>query len=342
MKLYRDPKTGYEIRQYTFGPERNATLCFTTENFTTDDRYFFFNKQWDEQHPDGGLWRADVATGDVERVLDGAHARGFAMDRVKPYGVFCRDERMVCRLDTDTMRVTEVGELPDGKVTGHLTTADTGLIACSFHQWNKIFALVTLDPGTGKSEVVHQSDYHLGHAQICPTDDNLIFFIHETLGDALQRTWMFDVKNRAERPYYVEHPDEWITHEVWSADGSEIAFMKLRGQVIIGDKDGRHFNTVATGEQLLHPCLSRDKNWVCADRISYLGVEVREGVTLINRHTGKMLDLAVTGTCKTGGDHQHPSFNRRGDMVLFSAPDDNGIAQVCAIDLRQVDVKSLA
>ena len=46
--------------------------------------------------------------------------------------------------------------------------------------------------------------------------------------------------------------------------------------------------------------------------------------------------IATTGSCKTGADHQHPSFNRAGNMVLFSNPDENGIAQVCTIDLEQV------
>ena len=45
MKVYKDAITGYEIRQYTFGPERNAKLYFTSENFSPDDRYFYFNKQ---------------------------------------------------------------------------------------------------------------------------------------------------------------------------------------------------------------------------------------------------------------------------------------------------------
>lgn len=44
MKVYKDAITGYEIRQYTFGPERNAKLYFTSENFSPDDRYFYFNK----------------------------------------------------------------------------------------------------------------------------------------------------------------------------------------------------------------------------------------------------------------------------------------------------------
>lgn len=45
MTSYEDPKTGYTIQQYTQGPDRNAKLYFTTENFTNDDRYFFCNCQ---------------------------------------------------------------------------------------------------------------------------------------------------------------------------------------------------------------------------------------------------------------------------------------------------------
>ena len=32
MIEYRDPITGYLVRRYTDGPERNAKLYFTTEN----------------------------------------------------------------------------------------------------------------------------------------------------------------------------------------------------------------------------------------------------------------------------------------------------------------------
>jgi oligogalacturonide lyase len=248
------------------------------------------------------------------------------------------------------MEMKKVGDLPKGgQITGHLTAANTGRIACSYHLANKYYGLVILDPGK-EAEVVYQSDYRLGHAQICPADENLIFYIHETEGDAFQRTWMFDVKERYVRPYYVEHPSEWITHEVWAADGTEMALMKLdpacpvdgekgethSGNIIIGDKDGRHFDVVASSTQLLHPCISRDHKWLCADRISYLGTRVQEGVLLIERATGKSRLIATTGHCKTGADHQHPSFNRKGDQILFSNPDENGIAQVCVIDLKQV------
>ncbi|MGN0761857.1 MAG: hypothetical protein ACI4MK_00650, partial [Aristaeellaceae bacterium] len=257
-------------------------------------------------------------------------------DREKNQAYVCRNNTEVFAVNLDDNSMRKVGDLPaGGAITGHLTAANTGRIACSYHLASKIYALVILDPGK-EAEIVYRSDYRLGHAQICPTDENLIFYIHETEGDAFQRTWMCDVKERYIRPYYVEHPDEWITHEVWAADGSEMAFMKLRGRVMIGDKDGRHFDQAAEGEQLLHPCLSRDRKWICADRISYLGVTVQEGVVLIERATGKQKLIATTGSCKSGADHQHPSFNRAGDMILFNNPDENGIAQVCTIDLKQV------
>ncbi|GHV27883.1 hypothetical protein FACS18948_5990 [Clostridia bacterium] len=336
LSIYTDDVTGYEIRRYTKGPERNSKLYFTTENFTPDDQFFFMNSQTGtEGLPTGTLCKVHVETGEIIPMA-GNEYKGFYLDREGAFGVMCKGD-VVCRMDVYSGEITELGSLPkDGKVTGHLTTADTGRVACSYHQANKIYALVIFDPVTGKSEVVYETDQRIGHAQICPTDENLLFFINETEGDALQRTWMYDIAARRARPYYVEHPNEWITHEVWAADGKHMAFMKLPGNILIGDKDGRHFDIVAHHEQLLHPCISRDNQWLCADRISYLGVTVREGIVLANPHTGATKLLCHTGSCKSGADHQHPSFNRKGDMILFNNPDENGTAQVCAIDLNQV------
>ncbi len=349
MEIYNDAITGYEIRRYTNGPERNSKLYFTCENFSADDKYFFFTKQQLEGKNDGGTWRTEVSTGKLERVTDDTY-RGFATDREKNVGYVCKNETEVYCVDLETLQMTKIGDLPKyGNVTGHLTAANTGRIACSYHLGSKYYALVVLDPGH-EAQVVYQTDICLGHAQICPTDENLIFYIHETGGDAYQRTWMYDVNERYARPYYVEHPNEWITHEVWSADGSEMAIMKLdppgfvdgdagevhTGNIIIADKDGRHFDVAVSDLQLLHPCISRDKKWLCADRISYLGTKVQEGVVLIERASGKAKLIATTHSCKTGADHQHPSFNRAGTQILFSNPDENGIAQVCVIDLEQV------
>lgn len=333
---YRDQGTDYEIRQYTKGPERNTKLYFTTENFTTDDRFFFFNKQTvKDSETRSELYKAEVESGEL-RMVAGSEYRGFAMDRFENYGVMAKDN-IVCRYECDSDTIIELGALPaGGHITGHLTTSKSGMVVCSYQQRNCIFALVMLDPKTGKSEVVYQSDYHLGHTQVCPTDENTIFFIHETGGDALQRMWLFDTASSTARPYYVESTGEWITHEVWTADGENIVFMKLPYYIMMGTKDGHNFRVVTKGEQYLHPGISRDSKWLCADRISYLGVESPSQIYLINGETGNSLVLANTDAPKSGADHHHPSFNRKGDMILFNRPFENAGTQVCLIDLNQV------
>ena len=86
MEIYRDAVTGYEVRRYTNGPERNANLYFTCENVSTDDRYFFFMKQGLQdgmKELGGGCFRANVETGEIEQVTDNSF-RGFAGLRIDP------------------------------------------------------------------------------------------------------------------------------------------------------------------------------------------------------------------------------------------------------------------
>lgn len=330
MRTYVDEVTGLEVRSYTDGPERNAKLYFTTENFSADDRYFFFTR-------DGvGLMRAEYATGEMSCVA-GPEYSGFAMDWQGNFGVMCRNDGMVCRLDVQTGEISEMGRLPDGELCGHLTISNDGRVAAAYQLANKIYSLELLDPGDTRSHSVYMTDQRLGHSQICPSDGNLLFYIHETGGDALQRTWMFDVEYRMARPYYVEHPNEWITHETWTADGSHMLLMKIPHAIILGDKGGRHFDEIYHNDarRVLHPGVSRDMKRVCAD-FDYDG---KYGIMLIDPATGHSMDLAYTHPYATGADHHHPSFNRRGDVILFSAPDVNGIAQICAIEINKCHIQ---
>ena len=101
MLEYIDPVTGYAVRRYTEGPERNAKLYFTCENFSTDDRYFFFMKQQLPGKTDGGCYRADVETGALTRITDSDY-RGFATDREKNIGYTCKNETEVYAVDLST------------------------------------------------------------------------------------------------------------------------------------------------------------------------------------------------------------------------------------------------
>lgn len=344
MKSYRDEKTGYEIRQYTFGPERNAKLYFSTENFTPDDRYFVFQRMaaGAELPTERPLYRANVETGEIALLADAQYTR-FAMHWQENYGVVCRTDGVICRLDIETGAITELGRFPEGtRPNEHLTISNDGHILCSVQLRDGFYALLMLRPGEKEAEIIYITDQNISHGQICPTDSNLVFFVNETGGNALQRTWMLDVKSRTVRPYFVEHPypdNEWITHETWAADGESMVFMNCPNEIWMGDKDGRRFERIYREEgHILHPGVSRDKQWICTD-----GVCRRDdgtscwGVRLVNPRTGKAEMLAYTPNCGLNGwDHAHPSFNRAGDRLIFGAPDENGVAQVCVIDLGQV------
>jgi len=74
--------------------------------------------------------------------------------------------------------------------------------------------------------------------------------------------------------------------------------MKLPRYLMMGTKDGHNFRVVTEIEQILHPGVSRDAKWFCADRIGYLGVESPNLIYLINGETGKAITVASTDTPK--------------------------------------------
>jgi oligogalacturonide lyase len=328
---YKDPVTGYVIKQFTNGKERSSKLYFTTENFTSDSKYFFCSRVQDGKH---GIYRVEYATGDMELALDGEYTH-FGMDYNNDLA-YVRKGESVYRFETLTGKLTEVGVLPPGRCTGHFSVSKSGLIWSSYQLANKIYALVVLDPKKGSSEVVWKDDHVLGHCQACPGDDESVMYIHETTGDALQRIWMFDYPTRTVRPYFVEKEGDWITHEVWTADGDYLYFMRYPHHIMRGTRDGHNFKVMAESTQYLHSAPDRSGKWITADRVTGVYMGWKNQIMLINAETGAEEILANLVEPKTGGEHYHPSFNRTGSVVLFNSPIENSFCNVCAIELDQV------
>jgi oligogalacturonide lyase len=330
---YKDEGTGYAIRQYTNGVERCDKLYFTTESFTDDDKFFFYNRK-DPDPAKCGLHRVEYATGQQELVFGSGYSR-FSVDYLRPH-LYAVKGTQVWQLNTQTEKLTLLGELPPGNPTGHLSTSKSGVIWSSYHLANKIYALVRLDPSDGAGEVMWRDDHVLGHCQACPGDDESVMYIHETTGDALQRIWMYDVPSRTVRPYFVEKDGDWITHEVWQADGEYLFFMRYTHNIMRGTRDGHNFNVMATSKQFLHCAPDRRGSFITADRISGVYRGTVNQVLLVNQKSGTEEALANLEEPKTGAEHPHPSFNRAGTVVLFNKPIKGGFCNVCSIDLEQV------
>lgn len=332
MIEYRDDATGYVIRQYTDSTDvRSNKFYFSTESFTSDDKYFYYREDKDSK---SDVYRVDYETGKREHAF-GPEYTNMCLDYNRPHA-YMRKEDSLFRMDTDTGTMTEVAEFPPGKCNGHLSVSKSGLVWCSYHQANKIYALVVLDPATGKSEVVFQDDHWLNHCQACPGDDETVMYVHETHGDALQRIWLFDYPTRRVRPYYVEKEGDWITHEVWTADGDYLYFIRYPHHIMRGTRDGHSFAQVSESTQYLHCAPDRSGKWVVADRITGVHKGWKNQITLVNAVTGTEEVLANLEEPTTGAEHPHPSFNRMGNVVLFNKPIAKGLCNVCTIDLSQV------
>ena len=331
MFEYKDPGTGYVVRQFTKSEGRSSKFYFSTESFTSDDKYFFYQRVEGEKT---SIYRVEYATGHQDLALGDGYER-FGMDYNRDFA-YARKGDSIFRMDTSSGQIKEIGTLPPGKCTSHLTASKSGLIWCSYQLANKIFALVVLDPAVGTAEIVWKDDYHLGHCQACPGDDETVMYIHETGGDALQRIWMFDYPTRSVRPYYVEKEGDWITHEVWTTDGKYLYFMRYPNNILRGTKDGHNFDIMATSNQYLHCAPDRSQKWITADRITGVYMGWKNQVVLINAETGAEEVLANLAEPNTGAEHPHPSFNRSGSTVLFNSPIEKGFCNVCAVDLGQV------
>lgn len=82
----------------------------------------------------------------------------------------------------------------------------------------------SVDLKTGEIKKVIDVDFRMGHLQTNPWVPGEILYCHETGGDAPQRMWAVMADGSNNRPIYVESPDEWITHETFSAR-DEVMFL---------------------------------------------------------------------------------------------------------------------
>ena len=335
MEVYQDPETGYEVKVLTDGATHTKPY-FDTETTTPDDGRAFATESGE-----GGrkLWLVDVNTGERDLLIELQGGDRFCAPLTVPHGwVFRGETKTIHRVDLETGHTEQVADAPfcRSATSGHTEFSD-GTIVASYQHDRAYWCLAVTDPKTGESEVVYRTDYWTNHAQACPGDSENVLHVHETGGDALQRMWMFNVRESIVRPYFNEQLDDWVTHECWTRSGNQVMFIKCKAatgrssdpdELWLGSRDGQSFRCVGKG-YYHHGAPDVTERWIVAD-------STRSGlITLLDTKTGENHPL-VTGLKPQGGsEHCHPSFNRR-DMVLLTLPRPGIGVQVGAIDLNQV------
>ncbi|MBT3603190.1 MAG: hypothetical protein HN521_09005 [Candidatus Latescibacteria bacterium] len=336
MEIYTDNETGYEIRVLTSDGYYTKPY-FDTETTTIDDaKALVTEKDGDKRK----LWFVDVGSGEKDLLVELGTGDRFCAPLNDEGGWLFRGEtKTINRVDFSDGQLTEIGDVPfcRSATSGH-TVFRNGLLAASYQHERMYYVLGVTDPTSGKSEIVYRTDQNTNHAQACPGDDESLLFVHETGGDALQRMWIFNVREGIERPYFIEKLDDWVTHECWTRSGNQVMFCKAKAatgrtdepdEIWYGDRDGQGFRCVGKGHYH-HGAPDVSERWIIAD-------DSRTGsITLLDTTTGENHLIATGMRPRGGAEHCHPSFNRKGNQVLFTAPREGQGVHVAAVDLQQV------
>jgi oligogalacturonide lyase len=196
----------------------------------------------------------------------------------------------------------------------------------------------SIDVKTGELKTVLDMKFRVGHVQTNPWVPGEIVYCHETGGHAPQRIWSVKADGSGNRPIYVETPDEWVTHEVFSGP-DEVMFIlsgnmakqqeKPTGVAVVDLRTNRMLLLGQTG-------LSVDCAWHCTGSPDgqWASLDTRRGcVFVIRRANGERIRLTAGHPQRP--DHTHPIFSPDSKRVLIQTGIFNGGE---SLDLITVDV----
>ena len=198
--------------------------------------------------------------------------------------------------------------------------------------------ICSIDAKTGELKTVIDMKFRVGHIQANPWVPGEILYCHETSGDAPQRIWSVKSDGGGNRPVYVETPDEWVTHEVFSAP-NEVMFIISGHAGSLQDKpSGVGVVDLRTKKMLLlgQTGLGADCAWHCTGTSDgkWVAIDTHRGsIYALRRANGERVLLTAGHPEKP--DHTHPIFSPDGKRILIQTGVlDNGKS----LDLMTVDV----
>ncbi|MGC8737708.1 MAG: hypothetical protein ACP5UA_03555 [Candidatus Hydrogenedens sp.] len=320
FESYEDETTGARIYRIVNGPSKNTTIYQTHPMWGKSCEHFYFFS--DRSEGKLQLHRLERTTKKIVPVLEtniGNFSLSWDTERV-----YFFNGNKVCKQEMDGSR-TEIGTYPDEfgtQIGGIGISADEKWLYCATHKEGKeqsVLRRMSIPEGTW--EECAQMPFKIGHVQPNFWNTDLVMFCWETGGDGPQRTWCWSEQTRKAEPFFVEHDNLWITHEVWW--GKERALFtiwpydevhkKLPHGVAETDREkgSKSMMNVLSQYPAWHTHGSHDFKWV-------LGDDFDRNIWLIDPDK-KERRLLVSG--KIGNNikvHPHASFLTDNSGIVFN------------------------
>ncbi|MFW6303916.1 MAG: oligogalacturonate lyase family protein, partial [Candidatus Sumerlaeota bacterium] len=238
---------GVEITRWTSYYANSHHFYFTHPAWIDGGRKFLFIS---DRENATNLYCLDMETGEILQLTDHEREPGLRSPALMNEGECCFwiGQDLVV-LDLDTLEERTVFRLPDDRNSGLIgcVAGDDGLLCVQqnedlshkihrelgfgyigFREYHLEYPrceIVEVDTRSGKSRVLHEEDYWIGHVNPSPTRPELVSFCHEGPWPLVdQRIWCLNRETGEVWKVRPEEPGEALGHEYWLADGETLGY----------------------------------------------------------------------------------------------------------------------
>lgn len=283
---FRDDRTGTVLWQVTAAPSMHHHFYFTNPSWPDDQRELYFIS-YRNGYPN--IFAAAEDDGSITQLTSRPDINPFSPAATRDGGrIYFSAGDAVIELDRTTLRERTLVTF-DGARLGNCSLNPRGsrLAIGVRSKASCRLALVELD--SGKSRILTEKD-EVGHIQFCPADDSIL----EYSGPPGARIWTIRADGTDNRNLYAQRPEEWIVHESWLGDGSEIIFTHWPHALRAVSRDGARVRTIA-GFNAWHACGDRSSAKIIADT-NHPDI----GLQLVDAQTGERKTLCWPGATNRG------------------------------------------
>jgi oligogalacturonide lyase len=292
MKLYTDPKTGFQVTQLSGGDNNNHHLYFTENSFVKDkNEIVFYSDRASKGERGGNLFLMNLDSGEMTQLSDFSGGISHCIKPPEGGRLFCFHGRDILRIDygcnpglepqviytcPEGWRLTSMSLNASGSRIGFVEneTVDvpygnnyTGFTESMYAVKRSRVLAVGID---GSNPAVLFNDTHwMGHFQFAPDDDSIATFCHEGPWNLVQqRIWLIDFISRTVIPCFRQAEDDSVGHEFWTRDDG-------KGSLVFFDnRRAGHDGTITSDKtQVYKPPL--DKQGV--EQTPYVGFADKQG-----------------------------------------------------------------
>jgi hypothetical protein len=338
---WENPETGVTLYLLTHkvAPVQEA-FYFSNESISRDGRYLWFYCAFPPSGTAGQgrtLGVVDFKTGEVRHFPDTQfnHASPF-VDPLTGEITWGMGAALWRRGPGAADKVELVGALPGDlvgarpveRIATHLTRSADGREFFVDAHVGMQFIFGTLPVNGGDFEEWYRYERNINHAQICPTDPDLVLFAQENHPDPLtgltfpivNRMWL--LRRGEKKPHPVLREPRKVTHEWWDPDGQH-AWCVWGNETWKVNVHTQQEEKILFPHHCWHSHSSLKGEYIIGDSNTGFYRGCPSSVHFLNRATGRLVKLVDNPemTNHTGRSYHidpHPRFNFNDEVVTFT------------------------